>query len=644
MKSVLVLILFLTSCLPVYSSQMDGKAYLKKGKNELEHKKYEAAIASLCTAAKEFPLLGDYALFWVSDAYHDNGNHEESLNAVRSLLKKYPRSPLLKNSRIREINEAEEVSEQSVQKLYRSYIKDYPDDTEIRYSYARWLKNHDQPDKAKSIFKDIYIEAGPFSAATQSELKSSDLSAEDLVRRAANLIKETDFKSAESALKSAGAKDDGSLKKQILQTLGLSLFRQKKYHEAAEVYRKADERYWELRSLYRAGDKGPIITAVDELLKSRDKRMGSLLIAVASDRRREGDAGEAVSLYQNIMDRYPAEGEEALWGIGWTYFLTGEYKKASNVFARLHNSYNDPKYLYWKARSLEAAGDDPVKIYTAIMEKEHNFYSTLSYLRVKRFAKQSNGSEDFKFIKSITPVKAVPAVRKKIDRVEALLDIGLSKEALTEMIFISKNTDSIEDILYICSKLQELGDYKNLVKLAVKVPYKEELHSFLYPLAYRDTVEGLAKKYGIDPLLVLSVVREESRFDSDARSPAGALGLMQLMPKTAYRFDTKLKVGIDNSHDILNTKNNLHVGTYYLSRLVKEFGSYTSAVAAYNAGEEIVKVWLKKRNYKSPDEFIEDIPYSETRNYVKRVLKTFFEYKRITSTGDSCAEIPIEKL
>jgi soluble lytic murein transglycosylase len=167
-----------------------------------------------------------------------------------------------------------------------------------------------------------------------------------------------------------------------------------------------------------------------------------------------------------------------------------------------------------------------------------------------------------------------------------------------------------------------------MVNLAIKLPYTEKLHHLLYPLAYWDSVKGFSIKYSIDPLLVLSVAREESRFDTKARSPAGALGLMQLMPRTAYRFSSKLKLGIHTTQQIYDTKNNLHIGIYYLSNLINEFGSYSHALAAYNAGEEAVGKWMQKGNYKSIDEFIEDIPYNETKNYVKRVITTFFEYKR----------------
>src|SRR4030042_2571862 len=198
MRFLLCLILFFTYCSPVYVGETDGKAYLVRGKDQLESGKYNDAILSLSAAEKEFPLLGDYALLWLSDAYHEIGDHKESLNIIHTLTSKYPASPLIKQSRIREIKEAEEVSEENIQQLYESYIKDYPDDTEIKYLYARWLKKNGKDDIATQVFKDIYLSAGSFSTMALSELKSSDITAEDLFKKGTNLMNMRDFKSAES--------------------------------------------------------------------------------------------------------------------------------------------------------------------------------------------------------------------------------------------------------------------------------------------------------------------------------------------------------------------------------------------------------------------------------------------------------------
>ncbi len=644
MKLLLILILLISSCLPVYSGETDGKSSLKTGRLELESKKYQEAIRHLSAAEKEFPLLGDYALLWLSDAYHEAGNHSGSLSAVRVLLKKYPESPLLKKARIREIKEAEELRDENVQKLFESFLKDYPDDPDIKYLYAKWLKKNNAEDKAKCVFKDIFIAAGPYAQPAYAELRSSDITVDDMLKRATNLINRMDYKTAESALRSVLVEAEGKQKKEILRNLGLSLFRQKKYPEAAEVYRDVNDRYWEMRSLYRAGERETINASFDDLLKSGDRRMGSVLTAFASDKRREGKTEEAILLYRKIAERFPSEKEDVLWGVGWTHFLAGDYQKAYETFALLYDSYNDPRYLYWKARSMEAAGEEASDIYQTVLGNERNFYSVMTYAKLKTSAGELSAAALKKVNRTLPPVSPPLSWQKKNARGEALADLGFTREALSELIHFSRNISSWEDTLYACFKFQELGNYAYPVKLAIKAAYSENMHRFLYPRAYWETVEALSKKYDIDPFLVLSVMREESRFDPDARSVAGALGLMQLMPRTASRLDRKLGLGLDGAGDILNAQNNLRLGIYYLSRLEKEFGSYTYAVAAYNAGEENVKKWIRNRKYHSADEFIEDIPFAETRNYVKRVITAFFEYKRTSANSGDEIKIDIEKL
>jgi soluble lytic murein transglycosylase len=643
----LCFLIFVLQCSIVYSEEIDGKALLKKGKEELDGRKYEDAIKSLSEAEKEFPLLRDYALLWLAEAYHETGNNADSLKAIRTLLKKYPDSPLIKRARIKEIEEGDEVSEENLQKMFDSFIKDYPNDTEMKFAYAKWLKRKDKMDSAKSLLKVIFIGAGPLSELAYNELCPSDIRVEDLIEKASNLMKIMDFRGAESVYRSALEKDDGTFHNEILKGLGHSLYKQKRYIEAAGVFEKANELFWKVSSLYRAGEKDAFNSALDELLKKGDKRTGSILIAVAADSRRDGDIEGAIKTYQDVMAQYPSEAEDALWGIGWTYFLTGEYKKAADIFTKLYEDYEDTKYLYWEARSLEASEKDASNLYHKLKKRERDFYSAMSYLRAERPLDQSStkkmkaSSNDIKNDENNSPLtKGENKECKKLDRIEVLFELGLTREALSELIYISKTTNSIDDILYIGSKFQDLGEYKQIVRLSEKVPYREGLHHLFYPRAYWDTVESISQKYGIDPLLILSVMREESMFNPDARSIAGALGLMQLIPQTAFWLEKNLSLGIKNTSHIYNIKNNIHLGTYYLNILMKEFGAYAYALAAYNAGEERVKKWFQKGNYKSIDEFIEDIPYWETRNYVKKVITTYFEYKKFSVGEEAITSSP----
>jgi soluble lytic murein transglycosylase len=639
--------MFILQCSIVYCEEIDGKALLKKGKKELDCKKYEDAIKSLSEAEKEFPLLGDYALLWLSEAYHETGNHAESLRTTRTFLKKYPESPLKKKVRIKEIEEAEEVSEENLQQMFEFFIKEYPNDTEIKYAYAQWLKKTEKMDIAKSLFKEIYINANSFSGLAYNELCPDDIRVEDLIKRASNLMEFRDFRGAESALRSALEKDNGTLQNEILKSLGLCLFKQKRYLEAAGIYEKVNEKFWRALSLYRAGDKEVLNSALEELIQTGDKRAGSILNAVASDKRRDGEIEEALKIYQNVLEKYPSEAEDALWGIGWTYFLTGEYEKAIDVFTKLYEDYEDNKYLYWKARSLEVSGKDASDLYNKLKKKDRNFYSVLSYLKTERPSEQSNTK---KINMSSHPFNSTSTSHdltnrenngvKKFDRVEALFEIGLSKEAMSELINVSKIITSTEDILYLGLRFQDIGEYKYIVRLAERLPYKENFHHLFYPLAYWDIVETICQKYGIDPLLILSVMREESMFNPNANSIAGAVGLMQLIPKTALWLDSNLQLGIKNTSQIFEIKNNISLGTYYLSILMKEFGSHAYVIAAYNAGEERVRKWSQKGNYKSIDEFIEDIPYYETRNYVKKVMTSYFGYKKFLEREEAKKDSP----
>lgn len=641
MRYLISIALVITLCCPVSGEDLDGKAYLVKGKNEFQNGRYADAIVSLTKAEKEFPVLGDYALLWLSDAYHETGDHNRSLEAIRTLLKQYPHSPLVKKSRVKEIQEALDSSDDNVQTLYESYVKDYPSDTETKYIFAQWLKEKGQIEKAKLLFKDIYRDARAFSLMALQELDASDIGVGDMLKHASNHIKLMNYKTAESVLKSALAKDDGCLKSEILRELGLALFRQKKYREAADIYKQAGERYWEVRALYRAGERNALDDALDELLVASDKRMSSVLIALAADRRRDGKSQEAISLYEAVIEKFPTEAEESLWGIGWTNFLAGEYRKASEIFSRLHSTYGDPKYLYWERRSLELCGEDAPSDPPALSGQRADFYSVMLNVRAAKRQQQSHGNEREGLIRPAGVLHSTPISFGRIERVEYLFELGLQKEALSEMVHFSKNVGSLDDIMYLCTKFEELGEYKSCVRLATKIPDTASAHYFLYPLAYNDSVKALSAQYSVDPFLVFSIMREESRFDAEVRSPAGAIGLMQLMPGTAFSIDRKLNLGIRHSRDLTNIRKNLHIGIYYLSALIREFGAYPQAIAAYNAGEEAVRKWLLKGNYKSTDEFIEDIPYLETRNYVKRVLTTFFEYKRSYAKDPNMATLTL---
>ncbi|MDI6729607.1 MAG: transglycosylase SLT domain-containing protein, partial [Thermodesulfovibrionales bacterium] len=385
---------------------------------------------------------------------------------------------------------------------------------------------------------------------------------------------------------------------------------------------------------------------LQELMKTGDKRVASVLIAYGSKQRRDGNAERALEIFNNTLSKYPSEKEEILWARGWTYYLSGDYRNASEAFSQLYQTYGGSKYLYWKNKCAEKTGGDVIK---ASLHKKNiphrDYYGFLSLLKSspgKNVIARSDSDEAIYKDEIPRPARndrldqptSTRHVSRASERVDILIRLGLNNEAISELTHLAKKNPDHDRLIYISSQLKNLGNYKMSVNLVTRVQYSEDIHDLFYPMVFQQEVEEASGKNGIDPLLIISIMREESRFDANARSIAGALGLMQLMPSTAHKFDKQVKIALKNAGQLHDAKTNILIGSYYLKHLIKTFNSIPLAIAAYNAGEEAVREWLKKGNYTTVDEFIEDIPYDETRNYVKRVLTTYFEYMRASRNTD----------
>ncbi|KUO66293.1 MAG: transglycosylase [Gracilibacter sp. BRH_c7a] len=168
-----------------------------------------------------------------------------------------------------------------------------------------------------------------------------------------------------------------------------------------------------------------------------------------------------------------------------------------------------------------------------------------------------------------------------------------------------------------------------LLLLIVTVSKHNLIEKMLYPYPYKQTVEKYALEYGVDPYLVISVIREESRFKSQSVSAKGAVGLMQLMPDTAKEIAVWLGENYEEV-DLTKPDDNIRYGTWYLATRSKEFsGNTIITLASYNAGIGRVKSWLKESTKNFNSYLIEDIPYKETREYVQKVLKSYGKYNKL---------------
>lgn len=595
---------------------------LLQGKLCLDREEHEKAIPLLTASYEGLPVLGDYALLWRAHAYEKTGNTDGALADLQTLREKYRDSCLLRNARAKEIDLLRTKESAAAADLFESFIRDYPSDMEMKYSYARHLKENGKAQRALELFKEVYLSATPLSSKALDELSSADITAEDLWKRGKNLNTAWHFEEAEEVFRAALMKDTGDLQNDIAEGLALSLFRQKRYKESAEWYQKVKNSYWRARALFRAGDMDAFQAELPALEQADDKRVVSVLLAYGMKKRREGASEEALQIFNSALSRYPSAKEDALWSMGWTYYLLRDYRNASKVFSQLSSLSGDPKYSYWDNKCKRILGEAEPATLTLTRKNGHDFYAFLSFLQDSRKPPAVASS----------PLRTGGLPRPAAERVEILAQLGLKKEATEELLNAARKSARPQDLASISAYLKALGSYRLSLATIARVPYSEEFHDLFYPLGYWQEVEEIARERGLDPLLVLSVMREESRFAPDARSIAGARGLMQLMPQTAHRFNRKIDA--KNAGELYNARTNILIGSAYLKHLLDRLGSIPLALAAYNGGEEAVRGWLRKGSYRTVDEFIEDIPYEETRNYVKKVMTSYFAYMRARPDAD----------
>ena len=149
-----------------------------------------------------------------------------------------------------------------------------------------------------------------------------------------------------------------------------------------------------------------------------------------------------------------------------------------------------------------------------------------------------------------------------------------------------------------------------------------------YPMPFGRSIQQWSAHAGVDPMLTAGLIRQESAFDPQAHSGANAMGLMQLLPKTARLLARKAKVGYSRAR-LYDPDYNVRLGTIYLAGLRKDFGSVESALAAYNAGEDRVAPWTAGQNYRELAEFVDSIPFTETREYVEIVTRNAEIYRKL---------------
>ena len=345
---------------------------------------------------------------------------------------------------------------------------------------------------------------------------------------------------------------------------------------------------------------------------------------------------EAITAYRAVAAQYPTREAAAasLWRLGWLAYGKRDAPGAQRSWTRLvelgsAGAYRMPG-LYWAGRAREQVGGaGAADLYNQILaEAPRSYYGLLAAGRIGR-AKDGGVS---------SPIALPPEPRVALAddsgfaRVELLRRLNLVEEAAVELEDVVQGAASDPVRLYgLAGAYVEVERYHMALRImrrhfqslaATGDPtLPRAFWEMFYPYVWRDEVRDAAQRRGIDPYLVAAVVREESSYYPRATSRAGARGLMQLMPATARLMAP--------TGDLEDPVFNIELGTRFLAGLMREFNDPRLALAAYNAGPNRVRQWLNARRSDDIEAFVEQIPFDETRLYVKKVVLSWDEYRRI---------------
>jgi soluble lytic murein transglycosylase len=280
-------------------------------------------------------------------------------------------------------------------------------------------------------------------------------------------------------------------------------------------------------------------------------------------------------------------------------------------------------WQYWRARALEKLGfkKQANEIYTTLSTR-HNYHSLLAADRLG-VSYSLEGTPLTSTEAELEQIRSLPGIR----RAEELYHVGLKVDARREWHHTIANFNKRQ--LQVAAVLANRWNWHDRVVFTIGRTDTLDDLKLRFPIVYEKQVRRHARRNNIDTAWVFGILRQESAYMSDARSHAGALGLMQLMPRTARYEARKLKLPLRNRYEILNVDKNIRLGTAHLKRVLDiNKGNKVLATASYNAGAQRVKSWLPKDNELDADIWIETMPFNETRNYVKKVMATMAIFEK----------------
>jgi soluble lytic murein transglycosylase len=637
---------------------------------------YPAAITALEKAQPYIGELKDYTSYFIGNSYLASNNPEASLTYLRDFGTRFPDSvyssdatlayakALVGTKRwteaIQVLNRSGNSSAEATYVLGKAYVQGGQERTgaevirKVYYNYP----TSSQADLAEADLKKL-PEADTLPPPTYSERE----------HRADGLYKARRWSPAADEYKAMLAIAPAGQQSHINIQLANALVKLGDNKQAKEVLDRipddgseaSAEKWYQSAEIARNTSNEADLNTILQHMRATTPHspwLESALFTAGNMYLLQQNYDKAIDYYKEIHDRFPTSSKAsyAHWKCAWLTYRQNRPDEAKNYFDQQIEFYPSssevPNAIYWRGRMAEDDKNYGLarSYYAKLTDRYRNYYYGVAAR--KRLASMPDAQPvpvaSLQRIPGLTKIEpesletAPPADDLHYNRSRLLENAGAVDLAVRELQGGSSNGPSWE-MVQVARMYTDAGEYYRALqalKKAISGYFSMEMTALpqpywegLFPRPYWDALRRYSEENGLDPYLVASLIRQESEFNPTVVSRANAYGLMQLLPSTGK--STAKQVGLKNykTDSLLEPSVNIELGTKYFREMVDHFGGQVEyALAAYNAGSNRVESWKSSGSYRDIEEFVESIPFTETREYVQAIVRNAEVYKRVYKT------------
>ena len=633
------------------------------------------AIEPLNRAKPHAGDIGDYVAYYLAACYLQTGRTAEGLAVLGTFDHTYPTSLLLRDAHVLYADAL--LTDNRPKEVIALLDNDRePIRSDLEYALGRAYADAHDPVKAVAVLRHLAFTM-PLSVeapAAQAELQKlastpgiAPLTFADRKGRADLLYKGKRYPDAADAYRELLGQAPPADRPEIQLALAESLYHSGQDRDAkrlldslpgsapeiaarrladlGEMQRNANDDDGFLRTLAQIRQAGPTSSYLEEAL-----------LSAANIYLLRKDYDNAINSFRELEQRFPngARAHYAHWKVAWLSFRQGRSAEAKTEFEQqieLYPSSNEvPAALYWRARMAEEDGDKAMAtaFYQEISERFRNYYYGPLAREREQKLNYNGDPPHYALLDHIAPLGGLPDVQDstapdddlRVEKAHLLENGGLLDFAVQELKAAAAEDKGNWLPAEMARMYEDAGQYNLAVetlKRAIPNYFALDLSSLprpyweaLFPRPYWSDLKRFSVANSLDPYLVASLIRQESEFNPNAVSNRNALGLMQLLPKVGKGVAKEEKIRHFSPNELFTPALNLQLGTKYFRSMVNEFGGGPEyALAAYNAGDDRVHDWQTDGKYRDIEEFVESIPFTQTREYVQAIMRNANVYRQL---------------